>query len=77
MPPRLVAACYTLRVNGSHHTSGEFPRGIPFFCIYKKEKEDLIIWIPKDRWDHQTIFRTFKFMSPVLPPNYTGVVTIE
>ena len=77
MPPRLVAACYTLRVNGCHHTSGEFPRGIPFFCIYKKEKEDLIIWIPKDRWDHQTIFRTFKFMSPVLPQNYTGVVTIE
>ena len=77
MPPSLVAAYYILRVNGSHHTLGDYPRGIPFFCIYKKEKGDLIIWIPKDRWDHQTIFKAFKFMSPVLPQNYTGVATVE
>ena len=38
MPPRLVAAYYTLRVNGSHHTLGEYPRGIPFFCIFKRKR---------------------------------------
>ena len=34
---------------------GEYCKGVSFLFIYRKEKRNLIIGMPKGRWVHQTL----------------------
>ena len=55
----LVAGANILWVDGGALFSTEYlkvPQGIPILFIYKKEKVNLLIEMPKGRWINQTLF---------------------